>query len=533
MTCKKFSNSFSGLKGAAVFVALFVFLCAGLSAQEQDITLSASEGNFSVSGRFLGFDGRFIRIETIGGEVTLSHDGLVCAGVTCPDLESFVPTIRLSGAQRMADAILSPLISAYARDIGATLDVTSDDAEIIAYKLRQPGADQDLIHFFVRSTTSSNGFADLLSNDTDIVMSAREVNPVELAMVRQAGLGSLDRQGNSRILALDAMVPVVSLERAIAGISLDTLSRIFAGEVTNWAEIGGEDGEIALHLLPAWMGQTQGFEGRILGSVDRAVAPTVQRHDTVGDLASAIMVDPNSIGVLPFGALGDTQTVQLHESCGAGARAELSSLKTEDYPLTMPLFLYTPQRRLHPEVDEFLGWLRRPSAQLVIRRAGFVDQAAIPIPLARQGERLAQAIIAAGDEVPLIELQRMMRVLGPQVRLSTTFRFEIGSTRLDAQSRSKVLQLARDIHDGRHDGRVLMLVGFSDGRGPAKPNRDLSSARAESVRRAVVEALGEGLPQSVTIETEAFGEALPMGCDDTEWGRQINRRVELWVAQRR
>jgi len=39
------------------------------------------------------------------------------------------------------------------------------------------------------------------------------------------------------------------------------------------------------------------------------------------------------------------------------------------------------------------------------------------------------------------------------------------------------------------------------------------------------------LPEGVVVETEAFGEALPMGCDDTEWGRQTNRRVELWVEQ--
>jgi len=50
------------------------------------------------------------------------------------------------------------------------------------------------------------------------------------------------------------------------------------------------------------------------------------------------------------------------------------------------------------------------------------------------------------------------------------------------------------------------------------------------VKRALIAALGT-LPAQVTVETEAFGEALPMGCDDTEWGRQMNRRVELWVDQ--
>lgn len=74
-----------------------------------------------------------------------------------------------------------------------------------------------------------------------------------------------------------------------------------------------------------------------------------------------------------------------------------------------------------------------------------------------------------------------------------------------------------------------MFVGFSDGRGPAEANRDLSAARAESVRRDLVAALGGQVPSQVEIETEAFGEALPMACDDTTWGQQTNRRVELWI----
>jgi phosphate transport system substrate-binding protein len=113
--------------------------------------------------------------------------------------------------------------------------------------------------------------------------------------------------------------------------------------------------------------------------------------------------------------------------------------------------------------------------------------------------------------------------------MSSTFRFDPGSTRLDVQSRSNVMQLAQAIRDGRFGGRELMLVGFSDGRGPATANRDLSSARAEAVRRDLIRALGGNFPANVAIDTAAFGEALPMACDDTIWGQQTNRRVELWV----
>ena len=532
MTCRQIGDSFSGWKGAAYLAALFVFLFSSAWAQDDDIQLALPDSDFAVSGRFLGFDGQFVRVETPAGEVTLAYDSLTCVGAACPDA-NFVPIVRFSGSQRIGQLIMPPLIEAYARDVGATVAIARRIDGVVTFQFHSVDSGKGLMQIVVRSTTSADGFADLVASEADIVMSAREVTAAELALAREAGLGQLDRQGRSRIIALDALVPVVSPETGLAQISLENVSRIFAGEVTNWADIGGSDAAIALHLLPDWLGQMQGFQARVLAPAGRTVSSDVQRHATPEGLAAALMNDPRGFGVLPFGALGDTQPMRLVGSCGIGVAARLMTLKTEDYPLTMPLFLYLPARRLHPEVDAFLGWLRRPSAQLVIRRAGFVDQTAIAIPVAQQGDRFAQAITAAGAEVPLAELQRMVRILGPQVRLSTTFRFEVGSTRLDAQSRSNVLQLARDIRDGRHDGHVLMLVGFSDGRGPANANRDLSSARAQAVRRAVIAALEPGLPPQVSLETEAFGEALPMACDDTLWGQQTNRRVELWVADRR
>jgi phosphate transport system substrate-binding protein len=49
------------------------------------------------------------------------------------------------------------------------------------------------------------------------------------------------------------------------------------------------------------------------------------------------------------------------------------------------------------------------------------------------------------------------------------------------------------------------------------------------VRDAVV-GMAESAPlDRVDMAVDAFGEAMPMACDDTAWGRQVNRRVEVWV----
>jgi phosphate transport system substrate-binding protein len=158
-----------------------------------------------------------------------------------------------------------------------------------------------------------------------------------------------------------------------------------------------------------------------------------------------------------------------------------------------------------------------------------VDQAPELISVRAQGTRLANAIQSTGEEVPLEELQALIETLRPMSRLTTSFRFETGSTRPDAQSRANVAQLARALEVGVYDAKTIYFVGFSDGEGAADGNKRIAMKRAEAVRDAVISAAETADLGRVNIQTVAFGEALPMACDDSAWGRQVNRRVEIWI----
>lgn len=523
------SGQFGRLRKRAAIIAA-LFFCAS-SVFAQDVTLRSIGGTLEITGRFIGFDGESIQVETDYGPLTLHYDAVICEGEACPDPETYVPELRLSGARLMADVLMPALVEGFARSQGMRVAFAQIDPAHFTQTLFVADAEIPAGRFVFRATTTDEGFADLIAHETDMVMSVREVRPDEIKLAAEVGLGQLDAPKQSRIIGLDALVPVVSPRSDVSVISLSMLSAAFAGEVTNWQEVGGDDLPLTVHLGPEADGQSQRFIDEVVRSAGRELSDRVVRHATDEALAAAVARDAGALGVLPATALGAAQPIALRDNCGFVSAPGVTAMKTEDYPLTAPLFLYLPSRRLPPLASDFLAWMRGPEAQLVVRRAGFVDQGAVSIPLDAQGQRFANAIVAAGPDMPLTELQRMVRILGAQVRLSTSFRFEVGSTRLDAQSRSNLLSLTQAIRNGRYDDSPLMLVGFSDGRGAAEANRVLSSARAEVVLRDLVALLGGHLPDGVVVETEAFGEALPMGCDDTEWGRQMNRRVELWVAQ--
>jgi phosphate transport system substrate-binding protein len=333
----------------------------------------------------------------------------------------------------------------------------------------------------------------------------------------------------SRVLALDAMVPIVGPSNPVSTLSPQNLAEVFAGNITNWQELGGADANITLHLPEKSTGLGQSVEDNVMGPANLAFAEGIIRHAKPDDLVKAVLKDPFAFGIVSYSEIGNTRALTLTGSCGFSLSADRSTIKTEDYPLTAPMFLYMPARRLPKLIRNFLAFTRTPLAQVMIRRAGFVDQTPEEVSIDAQGYRFANAITSSGPEISLEELQRMAGTLYGMERLTTSFRFEAGSVRLDAQSRSNVHQLALALEQGKYDARKILLVGFSDGEGAADANQKISMRRAEAVRKAVVAAAKTANFSRIQLGVDAYGEALPMACDDSEWGRQTNRRVEVWV----
>jgi phosphate transport system substrate-binding protein len=497
-----------------------------LPAVAEEVRLSAPDGALEVSGTLIGFDGEFYRVETVYGPMTLDAEEVECTGSACPDPDAFAPEVRLSGPPELGALLLPALIEGYAARLDLAAERIIADDRHFSYVLTNRQTGRPAIRFHFRLAGSDEAFADLLAGEADIALSAREVRPGEVVLASEAGLGQLDAPRRSRVLALDGLVAITAVGNPVDRVTLRDLARVLAGEITNWSELGGPDLVISAHLGAEGAAVAQGVDARVLRRFGKEAGSGITRHDSNAELADAVAADPAAIGVTAFSETGSARVISFAGPCGYRATPTAEALKSEDYPLTTPLFAYLPAKRLPKPVRAFLDYAQSPQAALVVRRAGFVDQRPETIPIDRQGLRISNAVRQAGDGVGLGELRAMIDTLFDAGRLTVTFRFEEGSSDLDAQSRSNISLLADAIRRGDFDGRTLLFVGFSDGVGSADQNRRLSERRAEAVRQAVI---GSGEPDSVAIEVAGFGEALPMACDDVDWGQQINRRVEVWV----
>ena len=101
--------------------------------------------------------------------------------------------------------------------------------------------------------------------------------------------------------------------------------------------------------------------------------------------------------------------------------------------------------------------------------------------------------------------------------------FDSGESALKGGARRAVDNLAQFMRT--HPQRDIAIEGFTDAAGPEEANRRLSEARAEAVKRALVE---RGVEAS-RIDTRGYGPAFPVASNETPDGRQLNRRVEIII----
>ncbi len=487
---------------AAVIAALLVIF--GHPARAQDVTLTSRDGSLSLSGSLQGFDGSFYRIDTRFGLLTVDAEGVICDGPACPDLIAPKAVIHIVGEGRAGQALLPPLLSAFAASRGLIYRAaTGGQALAVLY---DPATNKPLAEISFSAMSGQAARTAVRSGRADVLLGAAEEPDLR-----------------PREVALDALVPIVAPDNPIPFVTTPDLARALGGEVDNWAQIGGPDMPLVLHGMAADSDLAKALSARL----GRDVAAVVL-HDDMDALARAVAADPWALAVTGRAGAAPARVLPLRDSCGFPLLPDPMAVKSGDYPLSMPLFFQLPHRHVGLVLREFLAFLSDPAAEAAVAQAGYVDRALSRQPLTADGLRLINAINGAGTETTLADLKHLTALMDGMTRASMTFRFEGGSVTLDAHSQDSLADLARLLESDVFKDQQLVLAGFSDGSGLAAANLDLSRSRAEAVLSAL-KILAPGLTEDRLPRVEPLGEVLPMACDETGAGRRLNRRVELWM----
>ena len=511
----------------ALMLAVIGVLMA-FAAKAQDVTLRTSDGAVKVSGTLLTYDGDYYKIRSAFGDLTLNSAGVICSGHACPNPSEFATTVAISVSHSIGDVLLPALIEDYVFQNGQSVIRQQDGGDLWDFHVTDPtGHPVSTVQLAVTDTL--DGFTNLIDQKADLNVSFRQADGSEVARARQAGIGNLTNASRKHILALDGLIFITSRQNPIRSLSVTQIADVFSGVIQNWSEVGGIDAPINLYIRNQSADLTALFHSFVWPAAsDRSFAPGAVFMSN-SSLSDAVANDPFAIGFTNFSGIRNARALALDGPCGNKITASAFNLKAEDYPMTQHLYLYTPKKRPTGFIRGFFAYLDGPTAQKTIASLGYVGRDVSQLPLTAQGGRLGTAIANANSPFAFAALQDMTAAISGASRLSTTFRFKQFSSELDTRSLNNATVLARLVEQGEFDGKTLLIAGFSDGQGSDAGNQEISRRRALQVAVAIKSAASKADLSKVTFETVGFGEVSPLGCDETEWGRRINRRVEVWL----
>ncbi len=178
--------------------------------------------------------------------------------------------------------------------------------------------------------------------------------------------------------------------------------------------------------------------------------------------------------------------------------------------------------------EEARGLIRERDRAVLEARTRQVDIARIEAEQARKREAAAQALAgaeaerAAALEKQLSELQAEKTDRGMVITLGDVL-FDFNRAELRGGAKQNLNRLVNFLRE--NSDRDVLIEGHTDSVGSEQYNLDLSQRRADAVRMFLV---GNGI-ESARIAAKGFGKSLPVAGNDTEAGRQQNRRVEIVI----
>lgn len=519
---------------ASAFVAAaFGSALASGTAFAQQVEIKTMAGGVAVSGELVDFDDEFLTVRAQMGTIRISRSMSICEGEGCPpDAQEQTAlldpgSLAITGSASIGAALLPRMVGGFAQDQAMAIEVDFDNSNRnLVMRLKETGGDAKEINLKLDST--ARAFDDLLKGRASIILTSRRASASEAQRFVEAGIGDIRNERNEAVIALDGLGIVVSPENDISALAIEDVVGIVAGEIVDWSEVGGPRRPIALHLPPSGEDAFEAFAEDVLRP--RRLRPSRQaiRSRAGDELAAAVAADPNAIGLVPLSQSGEAQVLSLELSCGLLAESSAFAVKAEEYPFGRRIYLYHRNPGVNVFADDLFAYTQSDSGQSGVGEVGFYDQTIIRRSVNEQGLRFVSAIVSDQGGSQLGQLQEMAAKVLQSTRLSTTLRFNSGSTTLDTKALSDVQRMAAELTAPGAEYREVLLLGFTDGVGRSDVNQIISEDRAKAVRDQLVAAIGPG-QGGLNIQAIGYGPVAPVGCNDEIGGREANRRVEVWV----
>ena len=211
------------------------------------------------------------------------------------------------------------------------------------------------VNFTYNPTGSGSGITAVSEGRCDIGLSSRALKDSEVA----SGLVGT-------VLAYDGIAMIVNPANTVEDLDIETIAKIYTGEITNWSEVGGADAEIVLVGREAGSGTRSGFE-ELTETVDKCKYR--QELTSTGDVITAVAQNPDAIGYASLASVKDSvKALKV-----AGVTPSEETVKDGTYLIQRPFVLVTKEGvELSPVAQAFFDYATKGQANDIITASGVV-----------------------------------------------------------------------------------------------------------------------------------------------------------------
>ena len=231
-----------------------------------------------------------------------------------------------------------------------------------------PEKDYDPYMSEVMSNRTGQAYESLINGEVDLIFAAGP-SEAQKERARQAG-----KELDLTPIGKEAFVFFVNRKNPVDGLSQKEIRGIYAGEITNWKEVGGPSTEIRAYQRPPDSGSQTALEA-FMGDTPIMEAPTEQTADLMSGIIEDV-ADYRNYG----GAIGYTFRFYSQSMIGNhdvrllavdGVEPTADNIRSGDYPIVSELYAITAGTD-NPNVAPFIDWILSEEGQEIVEKTGYV-----------------------------------------------------------------------------------------------------------------------------------------------------------------
>ena len=218
---------------------------------------------------------------------------------------------------------------------------------------------------------SGTGIASLMNRTADLANASREMKTEEIRAAQANGITPVEF-----VVARDAIAVVANPSNPVNALTMQQISDIYTGKITNWREVGGENRPIVLLSRESNSGtyvyllenviRMGNPKSKLLFSPETLLMPSSE------GISTEVRQNPNAIGYDGLGYVTPDQKVLAvaRDANSPYVLPSIATVKEGSYPISRPLYMYTAGQPAG-QVKAYLDWVLGPG-QILVSKLGFV-----------------------------------------------------------------------------------------------------------------------------------------------------------------